>query len=353
MTLLDLTPELQRTATTNGGEYAGPCPFCGGRDRFRVWPEEGPTGRFWCRGCGKHGDGLQLIRELKGLSFPEALKAWGLSSPLSGNNGHRSERTATGATWEPRQGTTPGEAWADRAGAFLADCQKTLTGASGADCRAFLLDRGLKPETIEAAGLGFNPEDRYESRESWGLPFEMNGDGKPRRVWIPRGLIIPHLVGGHVHRLRIRRPDPGDGPRYVIVSGSASVPMVWGTGPAWVIIESELDGLLLAQEAGHLAGVVSLGSVTNRPDAETDRTLKAADLLLIALDSDPAGASESRKWWKRIYRNGKRWLVPIGKDPSEAFQRGLNLRAWVMAGLLSTASQEDAHATKGINEGNG
>jgi hypothetical protein len=129
--------------------------------------------------------------------------------------------------------------------------------------------------------------------------------------------------------------------------------MVWGTGPAWVIIESELDGLLLAQEAGHLAGVVSLGSVTNRPDAETDRTLKAADLLLIALDSDPAGASESRKWWKRIYRNGKRWLVPIGKDPSEAFQRGLNLRAWVMAGLLSTASQEDAHATKGINEGNG
>ena len=27
---------LKKVAATDGGEYAGPCPFCGGDDRFRV-----------------------------------------------------------------------------------------------------------------------------------------------------------------------------------------------------------------------------------------------------------------------------------------------------------------------------
>ena len=40
----------KKAATTNGGEYAGPCPNCGGSDRFRVWPvEKGGEGRCWCR----------------------------------------------------------------------------------------------------------------------------------------------------------------------------------------------------------------------------------------------------------------------------------------------------------------
>ena len=43
----------QVTAT----EWAGPCPKCGGEDRFRVWPEAGNsgTGSFWCRQCGWKG----------------------------------------------------------------------------------------------------------------------------------------------------------------------------------------------------------------------------------------------------------------------------------------------------------
>ena len=32
-------------------EHAGPCPWCGGRDRFVVWPA-----RWWCRQCERQGD---------------------------------------------------------------------------------------------------------------------------------------------------------------------------------------------------------------------------------------------------------------------------------------------------------
>jgi hypothetical protein len=56
-------------------EYSSPCPFCGGEDRFCVWPEEN---RAKCiRGCGWKGDDIQLLRDLDGLSFQEAAEACG------------------------------------------------------------------------------------------------------------------------------------------------------------------------------------------------------------------------------------------------------------------------------------
>src|SRR5450432_3998626 len=69
--LISQNTSLRRVAATNGGEYAGPCPFCGGKDRFRVWPNSERPG-FWCRGCGKRGDAIQYLRERDGLTFHEA-----------------------------------------------------------------------------------------------------------------------------------------------------------------------------------------------------------------------------------------------------------------------------------------
>jgi len=334
MTFLDLLPGLKRTATTHGGEWAGPCPFCGGRDRFRAWPDQGPTGRYWCRGCHKSGDAIQFLRDKDGLTYRDACAALGVTPSLTGK-----PTRPTPTTWEPRQATTPGTAWADRAGAFLGTCQRNLAGPSTTEARASLIGRGLKPETIRAAGLGWNMADRYENRDAWGLDPEAREDGKPRRVWLPAGLVIPCFAGGRLVRLRVRRPDPGDGPRYVIISGSASSPLHLGgtgkhdRGTAWVIVESELDAILLWQVAGDLAGVIALGSAQARPDAGTDRTLRTAGLILVSLDSDGPGARESWQWWAKHYPNAKRWPIPIGKDPTEAKQAGLDLRAWVLAGL--------------------
>lgn len=43
-------------------EWAGPCPWCGGRDRFRVW--RGRDSGFWCRRCGVAGDVITVARNL-------------------------------------------------------------------------------------------------------------------------------------------------------------------------------------------------------------------------------------------------------------------------------------------------
>jgi len=99
-----------------------------------------------------------------------------------------------------------------------------------------------------------------------------------------------------------------------------------------IVVESELDAILLHQEVSAV-GVVALGSVSYRPDYETDYFLKKADLILGALDSDLAGARESLSWWKMEYSNFKRWPAVCGKDPGEMFHQGIDLNLWVQAGL--------------------
>lgn len=53
-----------------GHELVGPCPKCGGRDRFAVNTRKG---LFQCRICGIAGDGLKLVQEIQGLDFKAAL----------------------------------------------------------------------------------------------------------------------------------------------------------------------------------------------------------------------------------------------------------------------------------------
>ena len=58
----------------------GPCPFCGGKDRFRFSDYRG-RGDFFCNQCG-NGDGFELICRLKHCDFKQALY---LVEPLLGN----------------------------------------------------------------------------------------------------------------------------------------------------------------------------------------------------------------------------------------------------------------------------
>lgn len=50
----------------------GPCPFCGGKDRYRFTDMNG-DGMWFCNSCGA-GNGFQFLMHLKGWDFPAALK---------------------------------------------------------------------------------------------------------------------------------------------------------------------------------------------------------------------------------------------------------------------------------------
>jgi DNA primase len=322
---------LKKQATTGGGEYAGPCPWCGGNDRFRVWPE---SGRYWCRGCDKKGDSIQYLRERRGLSYQEACLFVGREP------GPRKDTARPAlAPWTPKEAKSPPELWQAKAGAFLDRAVSCLWSRHGDEMRRWLRDvKGLNNETIKQARLGYHPADINEPRATWGLPELLDKVGKEKTLWIPAGLVISHIVGGAVQRLRIRRDNPGDGAPYVIVSGSSAAHMTWGQDKgAAVIVESELDGLLLYQEAGDLSGVLAIGTVKAKPDVQTDRILKDAPLVLISLDTDDAGAKASWAFWPDTYgKKARRWPTIKGKDASEARLNGLDLREWIVAGIFGT-----------------
>ena len=114
-----------------------------------------------------------------------------------------------------------------------------------------------------------------------------------------------------------------------------------------VVVESEFDAILLNQEAGHLAGIIALGSAQTRPDKRAAELLRAADLILVSLDSDDhrsdgknPGAKEAWGWWMKHFEQARR-LPPIdGKDPGEMWKAGVSLSEWVRIGIEKYQQEE-------------
>jgi len=65
---LTILPLLGITVPANGQH--GPCPTCGGKDRFRFDDKDG-RGSWICSQCG-HGDGLDLVKRANGVSVTKA-----------------------------------------------------------------------------------------------------------------------------------------------------------------------------------------------------------------------------------------------------------------------------------------
>lgn len=325
------------------GEIGGPCPFCGGKDRFVIFTRQGRDGlgRFWCRQCGKSGDAIQFLRDMEGLSYREAVRQLGLPE------GERLPRRMPPAPkpqkpdFSPCKAAMPGQQWQEISGRLVAWAAAQLKKEP--KIMAWLKkERGLVPATIHAARLGWIPQDYYRPREKFGLAPELKANGKPRRVWIPKGLVIPVFnAAGELMRVKFRVFGAGENrPKYIPLPQAEknTAPLVLqGKGAAaWQIVESELDGLLMHQEAGQFVNVAALGSAVFRPDADTWAQLCRAEKILISLDFDEAGNKAACQWWKSNLKpgQGRLWPVPEGKDPTDAFRAGWNLSDWIIGGLL-------------------
>jgi DNA primase len=334
MTLLDLLSRdtsLRKVANTNNGEFAGPCPFCGGRDRFRVWPNADRPG-YWCRQCDRKGDTIQYLRDRLGLSFREGCTLLGQPLPDTPRRRQTSK--------PPPLATPPSETWQARAQAFVEACERALWSPAGAEVRAYLRGRGLQDDTLQAAHVGYHAEGRHEARELWGMVPEPELKG----VWLPRGLVFPWWSGGALWGVTFRRlalqgtviQDLGkvDGDRHFMVKGSANllynIDRVRPNAPA-MLVEAPLDALSIIQEAGDLVAAVAASTSWGRLERWIGR-LARASVVLLSFDADDAGESAAAWWRKSLGARAKRWR-PYWDDPNAMLKDGADVRTWVREGL--------------------
>jgi hypothetical protein len=345
MTLLELAQnlgfDLKKTSNCKGGEYHSACPACGeGIDRFVIWSE---LNRYWCRRCGVSGDAIQFCRDFMKLSFREACYRINDTTRL-----HTKCQLKRSVSERFSVAQEPPKIWQDKASTFVDWTQKQLERTP--IVMKELYQRGFRDETIIQNKLGYviNPSsvgsrDFFRERSEWGLPCEYKTEGKRKKLWLPSGLLIPTISNnGGVYKLKVRRQEwyPQDPlPKYVEISGSKSSPSLHGdiTSSVAIVLESELDSVLIQQEASDVCFCVALGGSTKKPDFYTDHLLRKFKLILWCLDNDEAGR-KAALWWRETYPHLKFWPVPIGKSPGDALKdHGINLREWILRGIAKNS----------------
>jgi DNA primase len=348
MNIKDLVEEAgytpKKKASTHGGEYCSPCPFCKeGDDRFLIWPNRlngngsYTGGRFDChRHCGKKGDAITFIRELYGLSYKEACERLKIEPKK------RDVSFVTKKEIKLPIAKEPSKLWKDKAMVFVEWSHIQLMANQKA--LAFVMNRGFSLESIKRFKLGFNPKDLWRVREEWGVESQTKEDGTLKKLWLPAGIVIPTFSEDQVIKIKVRRSNWKEGdelPKYVELSGSKQCHSVYGQQSLKVtlIIESELDALLMQQEASDLLYCVALGGSSKSLDLETDQLLKRTSILLFCPDFDEAGAKACAKW-KKIFPSIQRVLTPDGKSAGDAYLAGVNLREWIISSLETIQRNE-------------
>jgi len=345
--LVDLAGADTQLRRLSGDEHAGPCPKCGGDDRFHVTPE------WWfCRQCHeRRGDAIEYLRWKDGLSFPDACEALGgqrtaTSGPRTGNT----RRTAPPAVRIPTT-AAPGDLWQTAGRALVATCEAELWRQP--DKLAYLRGRGLRDDTIRAAHLGWSWGYKRPP-ERWGLD-----PAKYPSVKVARGWTIPCEVGGQLRYVKVRLSpedlaawkarlvaqgkDNEEPPKYLCVAGGPTAGVVYGLDDAQgatdvVLCEGEINALMLGQALEGVAVAVSVGSASSPPPgADALRVLARVPRPWAAYDHDAAGergASKMTALWARVRRLSWPWGDRGDKyDIADAGRDGEDLAAWCVPQL--------------------
>jgi hypothetical protein len=330
---------LKHVASSGGGEWAGPCPIPGcrcHRDGFRVQPGQK---RWLCRNCtdGKWQDAIALVMRLESLPFGEAVQR------LVGNCFLAAPEQIPPSS--ESTSTPPSKAWQKRASEISLRAQELLWSPAGSQVISWempdphtgqvqtarlspldwLQERGLKDETIQKFQLGWIPRNARDDTRQWGMA------GKP--VFLSQGITLPGLVGETCWYLKVRRPRGK--PKYLHVRGSRPALFITNDLAAHGTIlfcEGEFDALLLAQEAGELAGIATFGSASQHLDvAAWGWYMLHARRFLVAYDMD--GKSESGANGLLTLRHAIRanipQLQPKDKDLTDFYKSGGDLHHWL------------------------
>ncbi|MBV9358557.1 MAG: toprim domain-containing protein [Chloroflexi bacterium] len=335
--LIGVDTRLKRAALTRGGEYAGACPFCGGRDRLRVQPERR---RWWCRGCcdgPRWQDAISYLQRRDGVDFVEACRRLGASESELGrrqDSGPRASAQQHTEVLDLVEDLEPTSTWRKNGLALVEEAEVALWSPAGARARTYLHARGLEDHTLHAWRIGFQPRaNRREPAERWGLVAHSPA-GQPAWVRIPRGIVIPWLLDDRLWQLKVRTNHQE--PKYLAIRGGH--PCLYGAdtlviGESAVLAEGEFDTMLLWQTAGDLVGTATLGSCSRRLSPGALRSLLGCSQVLVVYDADKEG-DKGAEYVCQLLPRAHRARPPRGKDVSTYHELEGQVREWLQRELM-------------------
>ena len=246
--------EVAKGYTALNRSNQGPCPFCGGRDRFYVHVDRQRCG---CRKCGFQGDAIALVAKMEGLAMAEAART--LRVPFlqgrsqSCNQLQPAPKRSTGSWKQPE--------WQAKARAYVDAGERRL--AISEDGRAYLALRGISRELARQYHLGFD-DARFDPATKCRRP----------------AMIIPWIDGaGNICAVRLRfcdeRASKDRSARFSQLGGSQ--PLLFGLHalaercpPVLIAVEGEFNALAISQVTSRAeVDVVSIGSQQGRAPLES------------------------------------------------------------------------------------
>jgi DNA primase len=319
----------RKVSNTNGGEYHSACPSCGGKDRFYIQPNAQSNkclGYYRCRQCNISGDTIEFLHTFLGYSFKDAFQESGstINDTILRSTFKKPENCYASLERPPTK-------WINKANQLVDSFHTALL--KNKNKLSYLNDRGISTDTITKYQIGFSYQNLFSSYEEWGL------DRNEKKLWFPRGIVIPYIENGEVLRIKVRRDkwkNDDELPKYVAISGSMNGLILIGNRDSEIIVvvESELDAYALNSNLNEYALVVAVGSNIKNPDDLTNRIVKRSSKLLICYDNDDAGQKMLKKW-QDIYPHAKGYPSPVGKDIGDGIKLGLNVKEWLFEGILN------------------
>lgn len=296
----------------------GPCPWCGGEDRFAVFIG-GDKQEYYCgihkaAGCYKKGDAISFLREYEHMSWGRAIEE--LKGKLE-DLVRPTDYVATGGVEDYQC-----DSWQRRVDDIVKASKDRLHSDQGQGVLAYLHGRGLANDTIEKARLGM--VERFARHDHKVVPH----------------LVIPWYSIERGIYVRITYRDIRTGipskARYDVHKGGANDDLylsdVLPSGRPVFLFEGELDALSFIQATDGRVAAVATGSTAANRTTRSIVKLAIMPHVFIAFDSEPKG-EKAAQYWLNVLRNSSRWCTPLGKDANEALQAGLDLQAWVEAAL--------------------
>lgn len=272
--------------------------------------------KWWSRN-GEVGDGIQFLQRYCRMNFQQAV------SELNGFGVDESgDRDYCGKVPEPESWLSP--RWREKARRIVDMASANLFGGRAEHSLVYLrLQRGLAVKAIRQRRLGWLPAKGH----------------------MPSKIVIPcYNCKGRLMRIRFRMDGPkSHQERYRVMKGSdasSSFPLGLTPGKPLMWVESELDAMLIHQEAGSMIGVLATGSAASRMNSQQTLFLREKiPFNLICFDNDSCGKDATERIIGKL-PNAIRWTVPeaCGKDPGEAWKQ-LNISHWVQQGLKTGAEK--------------